>query len=383
MKHSSLRKYLEGKRDESISRLRQLVEIESGSYDRSGVNQAGNFMTAELGRLGFEFEQIAYPNIGDIIYAQKSFSGRGRLLILGHLDTVWPAGTLKGWPFSFQPGGFATGPGIGDMKGGLIVALNAIGAVQACNLCKLESISFMLISDEELGSPISRALIEKKGREADWVLVMEPGRGDNGVVTSRAAVGCLIVRTEGRTAHAGNNFKDGISAVRELAGKIGPMEGLSKPEMGLIVNVGIFRGGEARQVVPGFAEMHIDLRAPNDAEMQGLISRIKEMLQPITPSKIKTGIEGGQTRPTYPRSAGVKELYEKASAIAAEINIPLNEVHSTGGSDGSFTAALGIPTLDGLGPMSFEICSRREKIVIESLFERSLLLAGLIGKLGE
>ena len=107
------------------------------------------------------------------------------------------------------------------------------------------------------------------------------------------------------------------------------------------------------------------------------------MLQPITPSKMKTVIEGGQTRPTYPRSAGVKELYGKTSAIAAEFNIPLNEVHSTGGSDGSFTAALGIPTLDGLGPMSFDICSRREKIVIESLFERSLLLAGLIGKLGE
>jgi glutamate carboxypeptidase len=151
----------------------------------------------------------------------------------------------------------------------------------------------------------------------------------------------------------------------------------------VIVNIGIFRGGEARQVVPGLAEMHIDLRAPNDDEMQGLILKIKAMLLPSATSKIKTAIEGGQTRPTYPRSAGVQELYGKAAAIASEINIPLTEVHSTGGSDGSFTAALGIPTLDGLGPMSFDICSRRERIVIESLFERSLLLARLIAQLGK
>ncbi len=381
MKNASLAKYLVGKKNDRLNRLRELVETESGSYDKSGVDRAGIFMESELLGLGFEIEKIPQTKIGNIIYAHKSFGGKGRVLILGHLDTVWPAGTLKEWPFSFQPNDFATGPGIGDMKGGLIVALAAIEAVQECNLCKLESIAFMLISDEELGSPISRPLIENKGREADWVLVMEPGRANGGVVTSRGAVGCLIVKTEGRTAHAGNNFKDGISAVGELAGKIEAMEMLSVPEKGIVVNIGIFRGGEARQVVPGLAEMHIDLRAPSDAEMQRLISQIKDMLLPNALSKVKTTIEGGQTRPTYPRSSGVQKLYEKAAEVAGDIRIPLPEVHSMGGSDGSFTSALGIPTLDGLGPIAFDTCSRRERIAIESISDRSLLLAGLIAKL--
>jgi glutamate carboxypeptidase len=382
MKNQSLAEYLVAKKIGSLNRLRELVEIESGSYDKSGVDKAGVFMESELLGLGFEIEKVPQKDIGDIIYARKSFSGKGRVLILGHLDTVWPTGTLKKWPFSIQPNGFATGPGIGDMKGGLIVALGAIDAVQECNLCKLESIAFMLISDEELGSPVSRPIIEKKGRESDWVLVMEPGRANRGVVTSRGAVGCLIVHTEGLTAHAGNNFKDGISAVRELARKIEPMESLSNPEKGLIINIGIFRGGEARQVVPGLAEMHIDLRAPSDAEMQKLISEINAILLANGLSKVKTVIEGGQTRPTYPRSAGVQFLYKKALEVASDIKIALPEVHSMGGSDGSFTSALGIPTLDGLGPIAVDVCSRRERIAIESLFERSFLLAGLIANLG-
>jgi glutamate carboxypeptidase len=377
-----LAEYLDAKKSEILNRLRKLVEIESGSYEKSGVDQAGFFMESELRRLGFGIEKVSKTDIGNLIYAHKSFSGNGRVLILGHLDTVWPSGTLSEWPFAIHSDGFATGPGIGDMKGGLIVALAAIEAVQECKLCKLESIAFMLIPDEELGSSISRPLIEKRGSEANWVLVMEPGRANGGVVTSRGAVGCLIVRTEGRTAHAGNNFKDGISAVRELAGKIEAMESLSIPDKGLIVNVGIFRGGEARQVVPGSAEMHIDLRAPNDDEIQGLISKINDMLLSSASSKIKTIIEGGQTRPTFPRCAGVKKLYGEAAIIAHDIGIPLPEVYSMGGSDGSFLAAMGIPTLDGLGPIALDVCSRRERIIVETLYKRSLLLARLLCSLG-
>jgi glutamate carboxypeptidase len=383
MKYSSLAKYLYSRKDETISRLRKLVEIESGSYSKTGVDEAGNFLASELARLEFQIEKIRQANIGNILYARRSFGGRGRVLLLGHLDTVWPVGTLKEWPFSIGDNGFATGPGIGDMKGGLIAALAAIEAVQKCKLCSLESIAFMLISDEELGSPISRPIIENKGREADWVLVMEPGRSNGAVVTSRGAVGCLIIYTEGRTAHCGDNFSDGISAIRELAGKIAPIESLSIPDKGILVNIGIFRGGEARQVVPGFAEMHIDVRARSDDEMNNLISQIRTLILSNTPARIKTTIKGGPTRPTFSRSPGVQNLYQKALEIANDIKVPLAEAHSPGGSDGSFTAAVGIPTLDGLGPISFDICSRRERIVVESLFERSLLIAGLAVKLGE
>jgi glutamate carboxypeptidase len=188
----------------------------------------------------------------------------------------------------------------------------------------------------------------------------------------------FILKAEGRTAHCGSNYPAGISAVRELAGKVEAIEALSAPEDRRIVNIGIFRGGEARQVIPGSAEIHIDLRASNDHEMEWLMEKLKEIaLTPRNPG-VRLSLEGGQTRPAFVRSASVERLYLLAAGIAQKIQIPLPEVYSPGGSDGNFTAGMGIPTLDGLGPISWDICSRRERISIESLFQKTRLLFELI-----
>lgn len=383
MLDQSLVKYLSEQQPKMLDRLRELVEIESGSYDKAGVDRAGAFMARELKRLGFKVEISPRTNLGNLVVGSRSLEGKGRVLILGHLDTVWPTGTLKEWPFTVTDDGLATGPGVGDMKGGLIVALAALEALEACHLGYFESITFMLIPDEELGSAYTRPVIEAEGRKVDWALVMEPGRSNGGVVTSRGAVGAFYLRARGRTAHCGGNFSEGLSAIRELASKVGAIESLSFPQEGRILNVGIFRGGEARQVVPGDAEMHIDLRAPNDEEAHRMISRLREIALTAANPQVELSLTGGLTRPAFLRSDGGADLYHRTAAIAQEMKIPLPEVHSRAGSDGNLVAAQGIPTLDGLGPVAWDVCSRRERIAVASLGQRTLLLAHLLAGLNK
>lgn len=378
MLNASLARYLSEKQPEMLIKLRELVEIESDSYNKAGVDRAGAFMARELNRLGFKTANFPHTQIGNLVIAERSFGGKGRVLILGHLDTVWPTGTLKEWPFTITNDGLATGPGVGDMKGGLIVALAAIEALEACHLGHFESITFVLIPDEELGSPYTRPVIEAEGRKADWALIMEPGRANGGVITSRGAVGAIYLRARGRTAHCGGNYTEGISAIRELARKVEAIESLSAPEEGRILNVGIFRGGEARQVVPAEAEMHIDLRAPNDEEANKLITQLREIA--LTPAnlQVELSLTGGLTRPAFLRTAGVLDLYQRALAIAKEMKIQLPEIHSRAGSDANLVAGQGTPALDGLGPVAWDVCSRRERISVESLGQRALLLANLM-----
>ena len=378
MLEPSLTEYLEGKEPFMLSLLRELVEIESGSSDKAGVDRAGAFMARQLERVGMKVESYPQREFGNQVVGRRRSGGKGRLLILGHLDTVWPTGTLKEWPFVITGDGCATGPGVGDMKGGLMVALTALEALNACGLCGLEAITFLLIPDEELGTPYSRPLIEAEGRQSDWTLVMEPGREDGGVVTSRSVLGRFIVRAQGRSAHCGVDYERGASAVRELAGKVGPLESLTRVDQGIIVNVGIFKGGEARQVIPAAGEMHIDFRAPDQTQADELMAQVRALALTAANSKVSLSIEGGQTRPAFPRSSGTVHLYRHAAAIAEELSIPLPEVHTRGGSDGSLVAALGVATLDGLGPVSLDDCSRHERVVISTLVPRTLLLAHLI-----
>ena len=383
MSQLQISQFIAGRKQAMLDKLGKLVQIESGSNNKEGVDSAGRFMAAELEQLGFSVERCRQDHIGDQIIARRRFNGKGRLLILGHLDTVWPTGTLGDWPFEITPDGFALGPGAGDMKGGLIVALTAVEGLLAGDGCHLESITFLLITDEEIGSPNSRKLIESQASRADWVLVMEPGRENGGVVTSRAVLGRFHLTAEGISAHCGVDFERGASAVRELAGKVEALEMLAEPEKEILVNVGVFKGGEARQVIPAFAEMHIDFRAPDQSRGNLLIDKIKEIALSTRNHRVKVSLTGGQTRPEFPRSPGTLHLYRIAAEIAEDMGMPLPEVHTRGGSDGSFAAAMGIPTLDGLGPISLDDCSRNERVVIDTLVPRAELMARLIARLSD
>ncbi len=374
----SLASFLSQREGRMVELLRELVEIESGSSDKAGVDRAGAVMERELRRAGMKVERRAQASFGDQLAARASWGGEGRGLILGHLDTVWPTGTLAGWPFSLGSDGFARGPGVGDMKGGLVVALAALEAVQASGLCRLASLSFLLVPDEELGPPYSRGWIQEEARGTDWAFVMEPGRENGGVVTSRSVVGKFVVRAEGRSAHCGVDYERGASAVRELALKVPMLESLTRLEEGVIVNVGVFRGGEARQVIPEAAEMLVDFRAPDRQEAERLMARIQSLATAAQNPAVRLSAEGAQTRPAFPRSAGTLHLYELAAGIAAELGMSLPEVHTRGGSDGSLVASLGVATLDGMGPVALEDCSLRERVAVGTLVPRALLLANLI-----
>lgn len=375
--------FLDRIRTEPLKHIEALVNIETGTHDKAGVDLAGAYMTRELTRIGFAVEKRPQNTIGDQILARRFFGGRGRVLILGHLDTVWPKGTLAEWPFAVTEDGFAVGPGVGDMKGGLIVALTALEALAATGAAQhLESITFMLVPDEEIGTPVSRPWIEEEGDKADWAFVMEPGRENGGVVTKRAVMGRFTLTAHGVSAHCAVNKGEGASAIRELAAKVSPLEDLTRLEEGVLVNVGLFKGGEARQVISAHAEMELDYRAPNQEEADKLMEDIRRLALTRLNDKVRLTLDGRQSRPEYPRSPGTLDLYHRALAIAEDMGMPLPEIHTMGGSDGSFVAARGTPTLDGLGPIALDDCSRRERVLISSILPRTTLLARLIAGLG-
>ena len=364
---------------EMVDRLRRVVGLDSGSYDPVGVNAVGDLLQSWWEPLGFVCDRIPVPGAGDFRRFTRHLAGRGRLLILGHLDTVWPKGTAADWSFHLADG-CAHGPGVGDMKGGLVMAQTAIAALLSGNFAGLGEVRHVLVPDEELGSVGSRALIEAEAEEADWVLVLEPARDNGAVVVERGAVGAMVVRANGVSAHVMHR-ENGASAIHALAAMVGPLEALSNAERGESINVGVLRGGDARQVVPRNCEMHIDLRAPDASSADRLLERVLEIVESGNAGRVDVSVEGGITRPAFPAAAS-ERLFARAAAIAGGFAVDYPKARTIGGSDGSFSAAIGRPTLDGLGPVCLDSCSRRERIPVRSLVERGAIFAALITQLG-
>jgi glutamate carboxypeptidase len=365
---------------EMLALVERLVNIDSGSYCKTGVDRVSTLLGQELERSGFAIARRPMSECGDQVIASKPLGGRGRLLILGHADTVWPEGTVREWPYSVQDG-LATGPGVGDMKGGLVMAVFALRELLASGFDALASIRFFIVPDEELGSIHSRTQIEEVAREADWALVLEPGRPGGGVVTARGAVGAFFLRAQGRTAHCATGYRNGASAVRELALKVPLLEALSDPDRNAIVNVGIFHGGDARQVVPGVAAMHVDVRARTEEQARALLEGLRRIADDTRDPRVSVELTGQLTRPPV-TGANNRALLALAQSVAADLGITVFEVEPTpGGSDGNFAAALGVPTLDALGPVSTDVGSRREKMEIASLADRAALFAGIVAGL--
>jgi glutamate carboxypeptidase len=361
------------------------VNIESGSYLAAGVNAVIDIWAGMLAEMGFAVERTKLPGFGDQMTARLKLGGNGpRVLVLGHADTVWPAGIAAEWPFR-RDGDRITGPGAGDMKTNVVMALHVIRALvrdRAVN--GLSSMTVCVVPDEEIGSPGSRAWLEAESREADLCLTLEPCRPGGGMVIGRGAVGALYVTATGITAHCGSAREKGASALAALAAMVPRLEALGDLASGLHATVGILRGGDARQVVPGWAEMHVDLRAPNDAAAEKLLTEVRAIVStPPAESRVTVTMRGGFTRPEFPTHAGTRALLALAEGFGAELGAPVLGVVSRGGSDGSFAARLGVPTLDGLGPITHETCSRREWVEVPSIMSRGAILAGLIEAAGE
>lgn len=380
---SEFRNIFADRLDRMLADIAELVGIEAGSYDAAGVTRTSQWIGARLQALGFTLHYEQVTDRGDRLLAVRKGTGRGRLMILGHADTVWPRGTLESWPFEIHDE-LATGPGVGDMRGGLILALNALEVASDANLADFAEIKFLVVSDEELGSPLSRGWIEEHARTADWVLTLEPGRPGGGYFTSRGAVGAFFIEATGRTAHAAANYLKGASAIRPLAVLVPQLEALTDLESGTIVNVGVFQGGDARQVVPGHAKLHVDMRARTPEAATKLQQEVERLIAAVTTERVPVVLSGGWTRPAWAPTPAGRKLYEIVARASEEIGAPCFElVNISGGSDASFCGALGVPTIDGLGPICNDICSRDETIVIDSLIGRGAVFAALIAELSQ
>jgi glutamate carboxypeptidase len=241
----------------------------------------------------------------------------------------------------------------------------------------------LVVPDEEIGSPRSRTWIEDEARRADLCLTMEPCRPGGGVVVGRGAVGAMYIRATGVSAHAGSSRDQGASAIAALAPMVAPLETLTDTSRGVSATIGLFHGGSARQVVPSEAEIHLDLRAKDAEGAAWMLAEARRIAStPPADPRVAVKVEGDFYRPPFPTRPGTRALLARAQAICAELGAPIQEVVSPGGSDGSFAAALGVPTLDGLGPITHETCSRRERVEVSSIAQRGALLAALLGSAG-
>ncbi|KIH83620.1 M20 family metallopeptidase [Pseudomonas batumici] len=373
---SSVQQYLHLHAQQILDDLKRLVSAESPSTDKQAVDACGRVLQDIIAkRLGSSAEVIPRETLGDHL-AFSIGQGSRRTAILGHFDTVWDVGhlTLR------EEGGKLYGPGVLDMKGGLVQAIWAVRALVELNLLDDHEIRFLCSSDEELGSPTSREWIEQEARLCQQVLVVEPATAHtHALKTERKGTGRFEITIKGRAAHAGNNPEDGISAVHEMAEQILFLQGLNAPERGTTINVGIAQGGDRTNVVAERARLSVDLRVTSLAEARRVEFAVNGLQPRLTGAQIS--VTGGLVRPPLENTEGNRWLFALAKEAAGELSIDLLQASVGGGSDGNFTSAIGIPTLDGLGATGVGPHAIHEHIIIADLPVRTALLAELIKKL--
>jgi len=368
--------YFRERQELMVANIRELVEIESPSDNKAAVDQLGDVVAVKLAALGgsVRFQQArAFGN-----HLQVDFAGRAPkpVLLLGHYDTVYPLGTLASMPCRVVNDKL-TGPGVLDMKSGIGLMLHAIAALKDWHGALPRPVTLLLVSDEEVGSDSSRSITESLAKKAAAVLVFEPSYGLNGAVkTARKGVGEYQVKVTGKASHAGLDFQKGVNAIVELARQIEKISRFTDLKKGLTVNVGIVSGGSRTNVVPAEALAQVDVRIARMQDAAGIDKKMRG-LRPFN-RKCKVEVSGGVNRPPMERTAGVSALYEIAAGIARGLGWNLSEAAVGGGSDGNFTAGLGIPTLDGLGGVGDGAHAVHEHILISELPRRAALVAGLI-----
>jgi glutamate carboxypeptidase len=368
--------YFNERRDQIVSTIRELVEIESPSDNKAAVDRLSEAVAQKFSQLGGEVRLHPAKNFGN--HLQVNFAGQSAkpVLLLGHYDTVYPLGTLATMPCRAVDNRL-TGPGVLDMKSGIALMLYALEALQAWHGGLPRPVTVLLVSDEEVGSDSSRAITESLAKKAAAVLVLEPSYGFEGAVkTARKGVGDYLVKVTGKASHAGLDFQKGVNAILELARQIEKISGFTDLKKGLTVNVGIVSGGSRTNVVPAEASAQVDVRIARMKDAAGIDKKMRS-LRPFN-RKSKIEISGGINRPPMERTAGVAALYDQAKAIARELGWKLGEAAVGGGSDGNFTSGLGIPTLDGLGGVGDGAHAPHEHILISELPWRAALIAGLI-----
>ncbi|HUR36262.1 MAG TPA: M20 family metallopeptidase [Terriglobales bacterium] len=372
---------IQGRQDEMLATLQKLVQLESPSSDKAAVDRCGAELRWQFERLGGRVTVHRQAHYGD--HLQIDFPGAAGtpVMLLGHFDTVWDLGTLKHMPFKIEKGR-AWGPGVYDMKVGIVMMLNAVTALREAHGGTLpRPVTIWLVTDEEVGSESSRATTEALAKKMAAVFVIEPSQGIEGALkTARKGVGSYEVAVTGVASHSGVDFEKGQSAIVELAHQITRIEKFTDIKRGLTVNPGVIRGGTRVNVVAGEASAEVDVRVSLLKDAIGLDKKFQS-LKPVS-RKCKLSVSGGLNRPPMERSAGVIQLFHLAEDLAKGLGFKVKEKSTGGGSDGNFTAALGVPTLDGLGGVGEGAHALHESVILAEIPRRTALLAGLLAHAG-
>jgi glutamate carboxypeptidase len=356
---------------DTLKFLERMVNMDSPSLDKTLVDGLVRFIGGQFEGIGGRAEYVSAERFGDHLVVRFEGQSRERILLLGHTDTVFSAGEAARRPFTVT-NGRATGPGVFDMKSGIAVMWSALRALGKLS----RSVTVLLVSDEEVGSVSSRDLIQREATGATAVLVLEPSLPGGVLKTARKGVGRFTVKAIGRAAHAGVDPERGINAIEELANQVLQLQRLSDSARGTTVTVSVIQGGTRVNVVPAEAAIEVDVRVAT-MEEAGRIAGILRGLKPVLPGA-RVEVRGGVGRPPMERTADTARLFSIARTVGSELGMDLREGSTGGGSDGNTTAALGIPTLDGLGPAGDHAHAPDEFVEVASLPGRAALLAGLI-----
>ena len=359
-----------------------LVNIDSGTYTPAGVEQVASYLQPRFEGVGCAVEVRPGTKMGPQLVARRAGQGRGHVLLIGHMDTVFPEGEAGRRPFKIADGR-AFGPGVMDMKSGLLVGLYALRLLHAAGEAPFAALTFLCNSDEEVGSPESGPLVRELAREADAAIILEPGRALADVTVARKGVATFTLEVEGLAAHAGVEPENGHSAILELAHQVLALQALNGTIEGVTVNVGTVQGGERPNIVPDRAVAQIDVRAPSAAAVAEIEAALGQACATATVPGTRLRLSGGFMHQPFEQTAASKDLFEVARAAGRELGLELRGRSTGGGSDGNTTAAAGVATLDGMGPSGGLAHNPGEWISVESIAPRIALLVGVLRRLSE
>jgi glutamate carboxypeptidase len=375
---AAVRAHVDARRGEMLALLGRLVETESYTEDRAGVNAVGALLAQRLAALGLAVRRLPETNYGDHLVAEADCPGAPRVMLVGHLDTVFPTGT--GWGFRVE-GDRAYGPGVVDMKAGLVAALYALAALRATGPLPV-AVRVFLNSEEEPGSPRSRHLIPDLARGVDYALDLELAEADGAVVVARKGVGIFTLTVTGRAAHAGQEPEQGINANRELAYLVLAAEDLAAWDAGTTVNAGRIEGGTVPYAISAWAQARIDVRVRDTAEQARLEQALAALARANRVPGTTIAVEGSFHRPPMVELAGAGALRAAVEAAAAACGQRVRFAPSGAASDANNLVAAGVPTLDGLGGIGGRAHSPDEYLELPSLYDRAVLLATTLVALG-
>lgn len=375
-----MRELIWSRNNEMLALLEELVNIDSGSYDKYGVDKVASTLIERYKELGFVVETFENEKLGNNYYLRHGDVDQATILIVAHLDTVFSKGTVAERPFSIKDGR-AYGPGVIDMKASHVLNYYALKALKDSGSHAYKNIEILLNCDEEIGSPTSRKLIEKFAENKKYALIMEPARANGSIVSARRGVGTYQLIIEGKASHAGIAPQDGVSAIQEMAYKILELHTLTNHDEGISVNVGLIKGGTSSNTVAPNASAEIDVRITTNEQGIEIDEKIKKICQIAKLEGIKLTLTGGINRPPMVKTSQSAELVELIKNEALKIGLEVEDVFTGGGSDASFTAGIGIPSVDGLGPVGGAQHSDKEYLELSSLPERTLLFANVINQI--